>query len=161
MRALVNTPTLVGEGMNLVAFGNQVSAESRRGVNALLAMFGRRFEVSDAQMDFWCAICAAGPTYVFPVIEALASAAMARRIQRARVSGPAWARLRRGNPELREPAQTARLVLLESFITFFFCNQLAPTLGPLAWNGACANPRWRAPTWHLTPLRLLRRKKLY
>jgi pyrroline-5-carboxylate reductase len=81
MRALVNTPSLVGEGMNLVAFGSQVSAESRRGVDALLAMFGRKFEVSDAQMDFWCAICAAGPTYVFPVIEALASAAMSRGIE--------------------------------------------------------------------------------
>lgn len=80
VRALVNTPSLVGEGMNLVAFGSQVSAEYRSGINALLDMFGPKFEVSDAQMDFWCAICAAGPTYVFPVIQALADAAMARGI---------------------------------------------------------------------------------
>ncbi len=80
VRALLNTPSLVGEGMNLVAFGSRVSAEYRRGIHALLDMFGPKFEVSDAQMDFWCAICAAGPTYVFPVIQALASAAMARGI---------------------------------------------------------------------------------
>ncbi len=80
VRALVNTPSLVGEGMNLVAFGSRVSADSRGRINALLNMFGPKFEVSDAQMDFWCAICAAGPTYVFPVIQALANAAMARGI---------------------------------------------------------------------------------
>jgi pyrroline-5-carboxylate reductase len=81
VRALVNTPSLVGEGMNLVAFSSRVSPEHRRGINALLAMFGPKFEVSDAQMDFWSAICAAGPTYVLPVIQALADAAMARGIE--------------------------------------------------------------------------------
>jgi pyrroline-5-carboxylate reductase len=81
VRALVNTPSLVGEGMNLVAFGSRVSAEYHGRINALLSMFGHKFEVSDAQMDFWCALCAAGPIYVFPVIQALAKAAMARGIE--------------------------------------------------------------------------------
>jgi len=80
VRALVNTPSLVGEGMNLVSYGGRVSPDYRRRIGRLLDMFGRKFEVSDTQMDFWCAICAAGPTYVFPVIQALASAAMARGI---------------------------------------------------------------------------------
>jgi pyrroline-5-carboxylate reductase len=80
VRALVNTPSLVGEGMNLVAFGSRVSPEYRSRINALLNLLGPRFEVSDAQMDFWCGICAAGPTYVLPVIQALANAAMARGI---------------------------------------------------------------------------------
>lgn len=80
VRALVNTPSLVGEGMNLVAFGSRVSPDYRKRIGALLDLFGPRFEVSDVQMDFWTAICAAGPTYVFPVIQALASAAVARGI---------------------------------------------------------------------------------
>lgn len=80
VRALVNTPSLVGEGMNLVVFGYHVSPEYRRRISALLDLFGPHFEVSDEQMDFWCAICSAGPTYVLPVIEALAKAAMARGI---------------------------------------------------------------------------------
>ncbi len=81
VRALVNSASLVGEGMNLVAFGSRVSAEHRKAIHALMSMFGRKFEVSDEQMDFWCAICSAGPTYVFPVIRALANAAMAKGIE--------------------------------------------------------------------------------
>ncbi len=82
VRALVNTPSLVGEGMNLVSYGSRVSPDYRGRMSRLLDMFGRKFEVSDTQMDFWCAICAAGPTYVFPVIQALANAAVARGIGR-------------------------------------------------------------------------------
>lgn len=80
VRGMVNTPSLVGEGMNLIAFGRHVSPEFRRRIAALFDLFGPKFEVSDEQMDFWCAICGAGPTYVLPVIEALARAAMARGI---------------------------------------------------------------------------------
>ncbi len=82
VRALVNTPSLVGEGMNLVSFGGGVTPDYRRRIGALLDLLGPKFEVSDAQMDFWCAICAAGPVYVFPVIQALANAAMVRGIER-------------------------------------------------------------------------------
>ncbi|MBI3403885.1 MAG: NAD(P)-binding domain-containing protein [Acidobacteria bacterium] len=81
-RALINTPSMVGEGMNLVVFGRHVSTEYRQRLNALLDLFGTKFEVSDAQMDFWCAICSAGPASVLPVIEALAKAAIARGISR-------------------------------------------------------------------------------
>jgi len=80
VRALMNTPSLVGEGMNLVAFGSRVSLDYRMRISALLDMFGPKFEVSDVQMNLWTAICAAGPTYVFPVIQALANAVMARGI---------------------------------------------------------------------------------
>ncbi len=79
-RAVINTPSLVGEGMNMVAFGSRVSEDYRRRISAFMNLFGPHFDVSDEQMDFWCAICAAGPTYVLPVIEALAKAAMARGI---------------------------------------------------------------------------------
>jgi pyrroline-5-carboxylate reductase len=83
VRALVNTPSLVGEGMNLIAFGKRVPPEYRRRIHALMDLLGPKFEVSDEQMDFWCAICSAGPAYIFPVIDALASAARARGIDSA------------------------------------------------------------------------------
>ena len=41
----------------------------------LLDVLGKWFEAPDEQMDAWCALCAVGPTYIFPVIETLASAA--------------------------------------------------------------------------------------
>ena len=80
VRVLINSASLVGEGMNMVAFGHYVSPDYHKRTINLLGLFGPYFEVSDEQMDFWCAICSAGPTYVLPVIEALAKAAMSRGI---------------------------------------------------------------------------------
>lgn len=70
VRVMPNTPALVGEAMNLVAYGTRVSQTNRASVERLLDLFGLWFEVPDEQMDDWCALCAVGPTYVFPVIEA-------------------------------------------------------------------------------------------
>jgi pyrroline-5-carboxylate reductase len=80
VRALVNTPSLVGEGMNLVAFGSKVTPVQHDSIISLLGLFGRKFEVTDEQMDFWLSICGAGPMYVLPMIEVLAKAAMAKGI---------------------------------------------------------------------------------
>jgi pyrroline-5-carboxylate reductase len=75
VRVMPNTPALVGKAMNLVAFGRRATDADRRLMRDLLDVMGRWFEVPDEQMDAWCALCAVGPTYIFPVIEALASAA--------------------------------------------------------------------------------------
>ena len=75
VRVMSNTPALLGDGMNLVAFGRRVSESDQRLMRDLLDVLGKWFEVPDEQMDAWCALCAVGPTYIFPVIEALASAA--------------------------------------------------------------------------------------
>jgi len=75
VRVMPNTPALVGEAMNLVAFGRPIAESDRRILRDLLDVLGKWFEVPDEEMDAWCALCAVGPTYIFPVIEALASAA--------------------------------------------------------------------------------------
>jgi len=80
VRLMPNTPALVGEAMDLVAFGRRVSEADRRVLRDLLDVLGKWFEVPDEQMDAWCALCAVGPTYIFPVIEALASAAASHGI---------------------------------------------------------------------------------
>jgi pyrroline-5-carboxylate reductase len=77
-RVMPNIPSLIGEGMNLVAYGRRVSEEQRRWVTTLLELFGQSFVVPDDEMDRWAALCAVGPTYIFPIIEALASAAAAK-----------------------------------------------------------------------------------
>lgn len=78
VRIMPNTPGEVGEAMNLVSFGDAFPTERRPDVEKLLALLGRSLEVNDEQMDYWCALCAVGPTYIFPVIDALASAASAK-----------------------------------------------------------------------------------
>jgi pyrroline-5-carboxylate reductase len=78
LRVMPNLPSLVGEGMNLVVFGAGVPFAGRQRVEAMLELLGNRLEVEDAQMDYWCALCAVGPTFLFPVIHSLHSAAVAR-----------------------------------------------------------------------------------
>jgi len=75
VRVMPNTPALAGAAMNLVAFGSGVSAADRDRVIALLEPLGEWLEVADAEVDLWCALCAVGPTYLLPVIDALAAAA--------------------------------------------------------------------------------------
>lgn len=78
LRIMPNIASLVGEGMNLVCFGQSVPAVVRHRVEQMLDLLGRRLEVDDAQMEDWAALCAVGPTYLLPVIQGLYLAAVAR-----------------------------------------------------------------------------------
>ncbi len=80
VRVMPNTPALVGQAMNLVAYGTSVSPSQRAFLETLLEKLGDWNEVDDGLMEYWCALCAVGPTYLFPVVEALSSAATARGI---------------------------------------------------------------------------------
>lgn len=72
VRIMPNTPSLVGMGMNLVCYGAHVSDASRGRVEELFSILGRSLEVSDELMNQMTAITAVGPTYVLPIIDALA-----------------------------------------------------------------------------------------
>lgn len=80
VRVMPNIPALVGEAMNLVAYGTSVSPSQRAFLETLLEKLGDWYEADDGLMEYWCALCAVGPTYLFPVVEALSSAATARGI---------------------------------------------------------------------------------
>lgn len=80
VRVMPNTPALVGEAMNLVAYGNLVSCSQQAWMETMLEGLGDWYEADDGLMDYWCALCAVGPTYLFPVVEALSNAATARGI---------------------------------------------------------------------------------
>lgn len=82
VRVMPNAPSLVGEGMNLVAFPGDTQAADREQVTALLNLLGRWQEVSDPAMNAWCALCAVGPTYLLPLLDALAAAASATGVPR-------------------------------------------------------------------------------
>lgn len=81
-RVMPNAPSLVGEAMNLVAFPVGTMDPDRRSVTAVLDVFGRWQEVPDPAMNAWCALCAVGPTYLLPLLDALAGAAAANGISR-------------------------------------------------------------------------------
>jgi pyrroline-5-carboxylate reductase len=75
VRVMPNTPALVGAAMNLVVFGSRVTGDERERLSPLLDVLGEWLEVPDEELDRWCALCAVGPTFLLPVIDALAAAA--------------------------------------------------------------------------------------
>jgi len=115
-RVMPNTPGLVGDAMNLVVFGRRVSEADWRLMRDLLDVLGKWFEVPDEQIDSWCALCAVGPTYIFPVIEALASAAASHGLDAEKaltaaaqvVAGAAHLALESG----RSPAELKQMISL-------------------------------------------------
>jgi pyrroline-5-carboxylate reductase len=75
VRVMPNTPSLVGAGINAVAYGSRADSRVREQIDNLLRHLGDSFEITDEQMNTACALCAVGPTYLFPIMEALIEAA--------------------------------------------------------------------------------------
>ncbi len=82
-RIMPNTPSLIGQGMNPVCFGQQVTVNGKRNVESLLAALGETVGVDDDQMDLCTGLAGAAPRYVFAVIEALAEAGTASGMNEA------------------------------------------------------------------------------
>ncbi|MGD2177156.1 MAG: NAD(P)-binding domain-containing protein [Anaerolineae bacterium] len=72
--ALPNSPALIGEGVTPVVYSRKMAPETRALAEALLACWGEAVEVPDDMMNLCVGLTAAAPTYVFPIIEALAEA---------------------------------------------------------------------------------------
>ncbi len=81
-RVIPNLPSWIGEGMNPYCLGRHVTPAARARVEALLRLFGHAAEVPEEQMTIATALTAVGPTYVFPMIEALADAAAGHGLPR-------------------------------------------------------------------------------
>jgi pyrroline-5-carboxylate reductase len=77
IRTIPNTPAWIGQGMTPFCVGNHVGPAEREAAMELLRTFGRIAEVPEEQMAIATALTAVGPTYIFPVIAALADAAVA------------------------------------------------------------------------------------
>ncbi len=76
LRVMPNTPSMVGEGMNLVCFAPGTSAEKREEVQDLLRAFGPWLEIPEAAMEAGGALCAVGPTFLFPIVQSLMATAI-------------------------------------------------------------------------------------
>lgn len=74
IRAMPNTPMLVGEGMSALAPGRFVDEEQLKRIIDLLSAVGKVRVVEESQMDAVAAISGSSPAYVFLVAEALIDA---------------------------------------------------------------------------------------
>lgn len=74
VRAMPNTPLLVGKGATTLCPGAHATEGETAFVRDLFACIGEAFVVDEAQMDVTCAINGSGPAYVAALVEAIAAA---------------------------------------------------------------------------------------
>jgi pyrroline-5-carboxylate reductase len=86
VRAVPNTPALVGAGLTALAFGSGVDPEAREWVQALFARVGEVMELPESQLDAFLALTSSGPAFVALVAEAMADGAVATGLPRALAS---------------------------------------------------------------------------
>jgi pyrroline-5-carboxylate reductase len=89
LRVIPNTPSLVGAGMNPYCLGQSVRREQVVLLDELLNLFGETIRVDERLMNIATALTAVGPTYIFPVIKALAEAAAAHGMPKAQAQSAA------------------------------------------------------------------------
>ncbi len=77
VRAMPNTPALVGEAMSALAAGENVSQEELMSVKEIFESFGKAEIVPEQLMDTVVGVSGSSPAYVYMFIEAMADAAVA------------------------------------------------------------------------------------
>ena len=71
VRAMPNTPCLVGEGMSVLSPGTHAQAADLDAAESLLAPLGRVLRLDEEHMDAVTGLSASGPAFVYLIIEAL------------------------------------------------------------------------------------------
>jgi pyrroline-5-carboxylate reductase len=83
VRAMPNTPALVGSGVTALAPAAHVSPEQLETARQVFAAVGRVVTVGEHLMDAVTGLSACGPAYVFLMIEALADGGVLMGLDRA------------------------------------------------------------------------------
>ena len=73
-RVMPNVPSLVGKGMNPVAYGSHVSPEARRMIVSILQTLGATIEVKDEQMNWCVGLTGAAMRSLLPALEGMTQA---------------------------------------------------------------------------------------
>ncbi len=82
VRAVPNTPALVGAGLTALAFSPEVDMAERQWVSALFARVGEVLELPEGQLDAFLALTSSGPAFVALIAEAMADGAVAAGLPR-------------------------------------------------------------------------------
>ena len=82
VRAMPNTPALIGAGATAICAGRKASAGDLELVRQIFALIGFAVCVEEKQMDAVTALSASGPAYVFTFIEALSDAGVKNGLPR-------------------------------------------------------------------------------
>ena len=82
VRTMPNLPLMVGEGMTLICFDNNIGNDDRIFVKKLFEGSGKAEELEERLMSQVTALTGSSPAYVFLMIEAMADGAVAQGIPR-------------------------------------------------------------------------------
>jgi pyrroline-5-carboxylate reductase len=74
IRAMPNTPCLMGAGMTAICKGKHASAEHVALTSHMFEVVGRTVVVDEKHMDAVTALSASGPAYIYIILESLAEA---------------------------------------------------------------------------------------
>jgi pyrroline-5-carboxylate reductase len=74
VRAMPNTPCVLGVGMTALCKGNHVDAKQIQLASALFDVVGRTVVVDEKHMDAVTGLSASGPAYIYIILESLAEA---------------------------------------------------------------------------------------
>ena len=74
VRAMPNSPALIGAGISVIAGGSQVTARDLDWAEGVLSAVGRVVRLPERQLDAVTGLSGSGPAYVFLVAEALIEA---------------------------------------------------------------------------------------
>ncbi len=83
VRAVPNTPALVGAGLTGLAWGQSVTSANRESVMQIFEPVSEVFELPEDQLDAFLALTSSGPAYVAVIAEALADGAVAAGLSRS------------------------------------------------------------------------------
>ena len=83
VKAMPNTPAMVGEGMTAISYGSLLTDEERREAAAIFESFGRVQEVREDKMDLVAGVSGSSPAYAYLFIEALADGAVLEGMPRS------------------------------------------------------------------------------
>ncbi|MFD2045393.1 pyrroline-5-carboxylate reductase [Ornithinibacillus salinisoli] len=76
VKAMPNTPVLVGEGLTSISFNQFVTDEEKEEIKALFESFGKAEILDERLMDTASAVGGSSPAFMYMYIEALADAAV-------------------------------------------------------------------------------------
>ncbi|NLK43703.1 MAG: pyrroline-5-carboxylate reductase [Tissierellia bacterium] len=82
VKAMPNTPAMVGEGMAALVFDKEIDDKKREEVKAIFNSFGRCEVIDEGLMDGFTALCGSSPAYVYMMIEAMADGGVIEGIPR-------------------------------------------------------------------------------
>ena len=111
LRAMPNTPCLIGKGMTVLAKGSHATDDHIALATEVFAPLGRVLELEEKHMDTVTGLSASGPAFIYIIIEALADGgrhARAAAQRRDDARGPDDARRGGDGPHHRAPSRGAQ-----------------------------------------------------